>query len=116
MSVVRHIGLEKVGQASWPVAFDNRLDRPGGLSYFFFRLRRGLQRSSACPEPPAQLGFFCLCSMLGIEHTSYHSLVDPKPARQLGVVDLLVAHCQVERQFRRKPKRHLHQALTTLRS
>ena len=38
------------------------------------------------------LDFFCLRSMFGIEHTADHSLVDPKAARQFGVVDLLVAH------------------------
>jgi len=53
--------------------------------------------------------------MLGIEHTADHSLVDPEAAGQLGVVDLLVAHRQAERQFRREPKRNRHQALATLR-
>jgi hypothetical protein len=41
--------------------------------------------------------------------------MDPKAARQLGVVDLLVAHLQIKRQFRSEPKRHGHQAPATLR-
>jgi hypothetical protein len=60
-----------------------------------------------------RLDFFRLGSMLRIEHTADHSLVYPKAARQLGVVDLLVAHRKIERQLRRKPKRHGHQALTS---
>ena len=60
------------------------------------------------------LDLFRLRSMLRIEHTADHSLVDPKAPRQFGVVDLLVAHRQVQRQFRREPKRHRHQAMATL--
>src|SRR5260370_7546217 len=60
------------------------------------------------------LDSFCLRSMFGIEHTADHSLVDPKAACQLGVVDLLVAHRQVERQLRRRPTRHPTHALNTL--
>jgi hypothetical protein len=60
--------------------------------------------------------FFRLHSVLGIEHTANYSLVDPKAARQFGVVDPLIPHRHVERQFRREPKRHGHQALTTPRS
>lgn len=61
------------------------------------------------------LDLFRLRSMLGIEHTADHSLVDSKAARQLGVVHLPVAHRQIQRQFRREPKRHRHQAPATLR-
>lgn len=37
-----------------------------------------------------------------------------KPPRQFAIVDLLLAHRRVERQFRSRPKRHWHEALTAL--
>src|SRR5229473_264163 len=85
--------------AKWPPAADcPHRGSSGGVADFYGHLLAQSRQGS--------LDFFCLRSMLGIEHTADHSLVDPKASRQLGVVDLLLAHRQVERQFRREPKRH----------
>jgi hypothetical protein len=56
-----------------------------------------------------------LGGVLGIEHAADHSFVNPQAACGIGVVDLARAHRQVERQFRRQPKRHGRQSLPTLR-
>ena len=55
-----------------------------------------------------------LGGVFGIEHAADHALVESQTAGQIGVVDLLIAHRQVERELRRQPQRHGHQALTTL--
>ena len=40
--------------------------------------------------------------------------MDSKAAGQFGVIDLAVAHRQIERESRRQSKRHGHQPLTAL--
>lgn len=50
--------------------------------------------------------------VLRIQHTADHSLVDAEATGQFGIVDLLVAHRQIKRQFRREPKWHRHETLT----
>ena len=55
-----------------------------------------------------------LGGVFGIEHTADHALVESQAASQLGVADSLIAHGQVERELRRQPERHRHQALATL--
>lgn len=51
----------------------------------------------------------------GIEHAPNHAFIHVQPSRKLGIIDVLVPHGEVEREFRGEPPRHWDHSLASFR-